>query len=77
MFMPVYDCAEYLMHIYITIGEEGDDADLDAPKIYEPIPNFTLLKERLLSYQETYNETVRGAKMDMVFFKVCIFKFIL
>ena len=51
-------------------GEEGEDADLDAPKIYEPIPTHDALAEKLVSYMEQYNETIRGAKMDLVFFKV-------
>lgn len=54
-------------------GEETEDADLDAPKIYEQIVSFEQLKTRLLTYQEQYNETVRGASMDMVFFKVAAF----
>lgn len=52
------------------VGEEADDADLEAPKIYEPIPSLDFLAERLKSYQELYNESIRGAKMDLVFFKV-------
>jgi dynein heavy chain len=51
-------------------GEEGDDADLDAPKIYEPIPSLEELAHKLQQYQELYNEIIRGAKMDLVFFKV-------
>ncbi|XP_060585698.1 dynein axonemal heavy chain 5-like, partial [Ruditapes philippinarum] len=50
-------------------GDEPDDADLDAPKIYEPIPSLDELAEKLNGYMEQYNETVRGGKMDLVFFK--------
>ena len=53
-------------------GEEGDDADLDAPKIYEPIESYESLEEKLRSYEEQYNEITRGADMDLVFFKVLI-----
>ncbi|OWF42162.1 dynein heavy chain 8, axonemal-like [Mizuhopecten yessoensis] len=50
-------------------GEEADDAVLDAPKIYEAIPGYDFLNEKLLSYMSQYNEMVRGAHMDLVFFK--------
>ncbi|KAJ8315371.1 LOW QUALITY PROTEIN: hypothetical protein KUTeg_007521 [Tegillarca granosa] len=51
-------------------GDEPEDADLDAPKIYEPIPSLDFLSERLLSYQEQFNETIRGSKMDLVSYNV-------
>ena len=54
----------------VFTGEEDDDAEFDAPKIYEPIESLEQLAEKLKGYQEQYNETVRGAKMDLVFFKV-------
>ena len=50
-------------------GEEEDDADLEAPKVYEIIPDLEFLEERVRDYMQTYNETVRGASMDLVFFK--------
>ena len=59
----------------ISKGEEGEDADLEAPKIYEPIETYEQLNDRLLSFEEQYNESLRGSKMDLVFFKVsCPFK---
>ena len=60
----------YLYHVLNIPGEEGEDADLDAPKVYEPIESYEQLSEKLISYQTMYNETVRGGKMDLVFFKV-------
>lgn len=54
----------------ICAGEETDDADLDSPKIYEPIPSLDVLAEKLQSFQTGYNETIRGSAMDLVFFKV-------
>ena len=54
------------------VGEEGDDADLDAPKVYEPTPSLEHLAEKLQQYQSGYNETIRGSAMDLVFFKVSL-----
>ena len=53
----------------IFLGEEGADADLEAPKVYEPIASYEALAEKLTQYQSQYNEAVRGGKMDLVFFK--------
>ncbi|UJR23298.1 hypothetical protein I4U23_026313 [Adineta vaga] len=50
-------------------GDEREDADFDAPKIYEPIPSFDVLQERLKMYLTQYNESIRGSGMDLVFFK--------
>ncbi|XP_074645893.1 dynein axonemal heavy chain 5-like [Tubulanus polymorphus] len=50
-------------------GDEPDDADMDAPKVYEAIETLDQLSERLKSYMSQYNETVRGGAMDLVFFK--------
>jgi dynein heavy chain len=50
-------------------GEEGEEVDLEAPKIYEQITSYESLAERLASYQNQYNELIRGGKMDLVFFK--------
>lgn len=61
---------DVIINIGIIAGEEGDDADLDAPKIYESIDSYDQLSERLKSFQQQFNETVRGAAMDLVFFKV-------
>ncbi|TPP55936.1 Dynein axonemal heavy chain 5 [Fasciola gigantica] len=50
-------------------GDEPEDTDLEAPKVYEPIQSFEQLKDRLNMFMQTYNETVRGSKLDLVFFK--------
>lgn len=52
-----------------AIGEEGEDADLEAPKVYEPIASYEALSEKLQQYQQQYNEQIKGGKMDLVFFK--------
>uniref|UniRef100_A0AAV2K4G4 AAA+ ATPase domain-containing protein n=2 Tax=Knipowitschia caucasica TaxID=637954 RepID=A0AAV2K4G4_KNICA len=50
-------------------GEEEDDACLDAPKIYELVPSFEFLSEKLIMYQTQHNEIVRGTTLDLVFFR--------
>ncbi|KAJ8009361.1 hypothetical protein DPEC_G00088090 [Dallia pectoralis] len=49
-------------------GEEADDACLEAPKVYEMVPSFEFLCEKLVMYQSQYNEGVRGGSLDLVFF---------
>ncbi|KAI3374766.1 hypothetical protein L3Q82_021323, partial [Scortum barcoo] len=49
-------------------GEEDEDACFDAPKIYELVPNFEFLSEKLIMYQTQHNEVVRGSSLDLVFF---------
>ncbi|BFZ13509.1 hypothetical protein BsWGS_16546 [Bradybaena similaris] len=50
-------------------GEEPEDTDFDMPKIYEPIESFHQLEERLSTFLQQYNDSVRGAGMDLVFFR--------
>lgn len=50
-------------------GEEPEDTDFDMPKVYEPIESFLSLKDRLNMFLTIYNESIRGAGMDMVFFR--------
>lgn len=49
-------------------GEEGEDADMELPKVYEPVSNYDELRERLDMFLAQFNEMVRGAGMDLVFF---------
>ncbi|XP_055965046.1 dynein axonemal heavy chain 5 [Sorex fumeus] len=49
-------------------GETPEEADAEMPKIYEPIESFGHLKERLNMFLQLYNESIRGAGMDLVFF---------
>ncbi|XP_064201033.1 dynein axonemal heavy chain 5 isoform X1 [Anguilla rostrata] len=50
-------------------GEEPEDTDFDMPKVYEPIESFESLMDRLDMFLSHYNESIRGAGMDMVFFR--------
>ncbi|XP_060809519.1 dynein axonemal heavy chain 5 [Amyelois transitella] len=49
-------------------GEEGEDADMELPKVYEPVFDYAELRERLEMFLAQYNEMVRGSGMDLVFF---------
>lgn len=55
------------------LGEEGEETEVESPKIYEPIGSFKELSDRLEMHQQQYNESIRGAKMDLVFFKVTVY----
>ncbi|XP_030612273.1 dynein heavy chain 5, axonemal [Archocentrus centrarchus] len=60
---------DFLREAPEATGEEPEDAELEAPKVYEPIPSLDVLAERLSVFQQQYNEAVRGGAMDLVFFK--------
>ncbi|XP_054290039.1 dynein axonemal heavy chain 8-like [Macrosteles quadrilineatus] len=60
---------DFLRDIPEPTGDEPDDFVLEAPKIYEEIPSWESLREKLLTYMVQYNECVRGMAMDLVFFK--------
>lgn len=49
-------------------GEEGEDADMELPKVYEPVSSYDVLRERLNMFLAQFNEMVRGSGMDLVFF---------
>nr|XP_022920640.1 dynein heavy chain 5, axonemal [Onthophagus taurus] len=49
-------------------GDEGEDADMELPKVYEPVINNDELRERLDMFLAQFNEMVRGSGMDLVFF---------
>ncbi|KAB0801458.1 hypothetical protein PPYR_05812 [Photinus pyralis] len=49
-------------------GEEGEEADMELPKVYEPVSDDNELRERLDMFLAQFNEMVRGSGMDLVFF---------
>uniref|UniRef100_A0A2C9JCN9 AAA+ ATPase domain-containing protein n=1 Tax=Biomphalaria glabrata TaxID=6526 RepID=A0A2C9JCN9_BIOGL len=50
-------------------GDEPEDTDFDMPKIYEPVESFQHLEDRLSYFLQQYNDSIRGAGMDLVFFR--------
>lgn len=46
----------------------GEDADMELPKVYEPVTSYDVLRERLNMFLAQFNEMVRGSGMDLVFF---------
>uniref|UniRef100_A0A803VU94 Dynein axonemal heavy chain 8 n=1 Tax=Ficedula albicollis TaxID=59894 RepID=A0A803VU94_FICAL len=50
-------------------GDEPEDVELLAPKVYEEIPSYEFLCNKLRAYQSQYNESIRGSFLDLVFFK--------
>ena len=57
-------------------GEEVEDAEMELPKIYEPIESFKSLEDRLLVFLDQYNDIMRGSNMDLVFFPDAIINLI-
>ncbi|XP_058454765.1 dynein axonemal heavy chain 5 [Malaya genurostris] len=49
-------------------GEEGEETDMELPKVYEPVSDFEILRERLKMFLLQFNEMIRGTGMDLVFF---------
>uniref|UniRef100_A0A669P3A4 AAA+ ATPase domain-containing protein n=1 Tax=Phasianus colchicus TaxID=9054 RepID=A0A669P3A4_PHACC len=58
--------ADFLRDAPEATGDEPDDVELKAPKIYEPIPSLDYLAERLQMFMQQYNESIRGSKMDLI-----------
>ena len=45
------------------------EIDLEAIKVYEKVPSFDVLRERVTDYMKQYNENLRGSKMSLVLFE--------
>ncbi|XP_010219892.1 PREDICTED: dynein heavy chain 8, axonemal [Tinamus guttatus] len=60
---------DFLREMPEPTGEEPEDFVFEPPKIYEEIPSFEFLCEKLQMYQRQYNEYIRGSFLDLVFFK--------
>ncbi|XP_074805212.1 dynein axonemal heavy chain 8 [Natator depressus] len=60
---------DFLQDMPEPTGDEPEDFVFEAPKVYEMIPSFEFLCEKLQMYQRQYNEAIRGSFLDLVFFK--------
>ncbi|XP_045484350.1 dynein axonemal heavy chain 8 [Pieris rapae] len=49
-------------------GDEDEDFSTDAPKIYEELPTWDFVLFKLGQFQEQFNDQIRGAHLDLVFF---------
>ncbi|XP_062377845.1 dynein axonemal heavy chain 5 [Sardina pilchardus] len=56
---------DFLRDAAESTGDEPDDAEPETPKVYEPVPSYQVLSERLGFYLQQYNEAVRGSAMDL------------
>ncbi|XP_036073448.1 dynein heavy chain 8, axonemal isoform X1 [Rousettus aegyptiacus] len=60
---------DFLREMPEPTGDEPEDTVFEIPKIYELIPSFEFLCEKLQFYQRQFNELIRGTSLDLVFFK--------
>uniref|UniRef100_A0A8C2VG97 Dynein axonemal heavy chain 8 n=1 Tax=Chinchilla lanigera TaxID=34839 RepID=A0A8C2VG97_CHILA len=60
---------DFLREMPEPTGDEPEDTVFEVPKIYELVPSFEFLAEKLQSYQRQFNEVIRGTSLDLVFFK--------
>ncbi|CAH0695355.1 unnamed protein product [Spodoptera exigua] len=49
-------------------GDEDEDFSTDAPKVYEELPSWEFVLNKLVGFQDLFNEQIRGAHLDLVFF---------
>lgn len=49
-------------------GDEDDDFDFEAPKIYEELPSWEFTVNKVKIFMAGFNENVRGFELDLVLF---------
>lgn len=73
---------------FVDFLRDAPDVIEDAPEIdeeevssqyflYEEVPSFDAVQERVLIFMVQYNAEVRGSKLDMVFFQDCLIHLII
>ncbi|KAB0406517.1 hypothetical protein E2I00_002289, partial [Balaenoptera physalus] len=60
---------DFLCEIPEPTGDEPEDTVFEVPRIYELVPSFEFLSEKLQFYQRQFNDIIRGTSLDLVFFK--------
>ncbi|KFO26999.1 Dynein heavy chain 8, axonemal [Fukomys damarensis] len=60
---------DFLREMPEPTGDEPEDTAFEIPKVYELVPSFEFLCEKLQFYQRQFNEVIRGTSLDLVFFK--------
>ncbi|XP_043531467.1 dynein axonemal heavy chain 8-like [Chiloscyllium plagiosum] len=60
---------DFLRDLPEPTGDEPEDFVFVVPKVYEMIPSYEFLTEKLQFYQRQHNEGVRSGFLDLVFFK--------
>ncbi|TKC36333.1 hypothetical protein EI555_006320, partial [Monodon monoceros] len=60
---------DFLCEMPEPTGDEPEDTVFEVPKIYELVPSFEFLSEKLQFYQRQFNDIIRGTSLDLVFFK--------
>ncbi|XP_038654809.1 dynein heavy chain 8, axonemal-like [Scyliorhinus canicula] len=60
---------DFLRDLPEPTGDEPEDFVFVVPKIYEMVPSYDFLTEKLQFYQGQHNEGVRSGFLDLVFFK--------
>ncbi|XP_074092949.1 dynein axonemal heavy chain 8 [Macrotis lagotis] len=69
LLLPEPYFVDFLRDLPEPTGDEPEDTVFEVPKVYELIPSYEFLAEKLVFYQRQFNELIRGTSLDLVFFK--------
>ncbi|GAB5571478.1 dynein axonemal heavy chain 8 isoform X1 [Prionailurus iriomotensis] len=57
---------DFLREMSEPTGDEPEDTVFEVPKVYELVPSFDFLSEKLQFYQRQFNEIIRGTSLDLI-----------
>jgi dynein heavy chain, axonemal len=69
---PVVATPSYFVDFMRDMPESDDpdvEIDPESVKVYERVDSFAVLRSRISTFMKTFNENVRGSKMDLVLFE--------